>query len=54
MIALHTPNRLVDSRIGELNKGYNVLPDEQAQEWLKISNKVREATPQEIAAYYKV
>jgi len=54
MIAVFTPNSLFDSRIGGLKAGYNIVEESIAQQWMEVTDKVREATPQEVAAYYKV
>lgn len=39
---------------GRLEKGYHVLTPESAQEWMIVSNKVREASPEEVAMAYGV
>lgn len=39
---------------GRLEKGYTILNSESAQAWMSISNKVREATPEEVAVAYGV
>lgn len=53
-VALFAPNSLVHPSLGRLNKGYTIVDSDKAQEWLKISEKVREATPQEVASAFEV
>ena len=53
-VALFAPNSLVHPSLGRLNKGYTIVNPDKAQEWLKISEKVREATPQEVASAFEV
>lgn len=53
-VALFAPNSLVHPSLGRLNKGYTIVESDKAQEWLKISDKVREATPQEVASAFEV
>jgi len=38
--------------LGRLEKGYNIVSSDDAEQWIKISNKVREASPYEVAAHY--
>lgn len=49
-MAVFTPNPIFHSLLGRLEKGYNIVPQSIGQEWMKISDKVREASPQEVAA----
>ena len=51
-VALHTPNNMFHPVLGRLEKGYNVVSKDIADQWIKISDKVREASPHEVAAYY--
>lgn len=53
-VALFAPNSIVYPSLGRLNKGYTIVDSDKAQEWLKISDKVREATPQEVASAFEV
>lgn len=53
-VALFAPNSLVYPGLGRLNKGYTIVDSDKAQEWIKISDKVREATPQEVASAFEV
>lgn len=53
-VALFAPNSIAHPALGRLNKGYTIVDSESAKEWLKISNKVREATPQEVASAFEV
>jgi hypothetical protein len=53
-VALFAPNSLVHPSLGRLNKGYTIVTSDKAQEWIKISEKVREATPQEVASAFEV
>lgn len=53
-VALFAPNSIVYPGLGRLDKGYTIVEYDKAQEWIKISNKVREATPQEVASAFEV
>lgn len=53
-MALYTPNALFHRNLGRLEKGYNIVSLEDAQEWLQVSDKVREASPHEVAAAFGV
>ena len=53
-VALFAPNSLVYPGLGRLDKGYTIVDSDKAQEWIKISDKVREATPQEVASAFEV
>lgn len=54
-IALYTDHNLFHPKLGRLSKGYNVLEYEDADIWLKsVGERVRVATPQEVAAFYGV
>jgi hypothetical protein len=53
-VALFAPNSIVYPGLGRLNKGYTIVESDKAQNWLKISDKVREATPQEVASAFEV
>lgn len=53
-IAVFCPGRLHHPILGRLNRGYNILDRNTAEEWMKISQKVREASPQEVASAYGV
>ena len=51
-VALFTPNNLFDPTLGRLEKGYTIVSSDTASQWIKISKKVREASPQEVASYF--
>jgi hypothetical protein len=53
-VALFAPNSLVHPVLGRLNNGYTIVDSSKAEEWLKISEKVRAATPQEVASAFEV
>jgi hypothetical protein len=53
-VALYASNPLFDTTLGRLNHGYNIVTQEQAEAWKKITDKVREATPLEVAASFEV
>jgi hypothetical protein len=53
-IAIFSSGRLFHPTLGRLAYGYNVVDFDVAQEWMKVSEKVREATPQEVASAYGV
>ena len=53
-IAVFSTGKLHHPVLGRLNSGYSVLDRNLAEEWMKISKKVREASPQEVASAYGV
>lgn len=53
-VAVYSEGKLAHPALGRLAKGYNVVSPEAADEWMKISNRVRLATPEEVAAAYEV
>lgn len=53
-VAVFSSGNLFHPNYGRLEKGYAVLDAETAQAWMSISNKVREATPEEVAMAYGV
>jgi hypothetical protein len=53
-VALFSSGNLFHPSLGRLKSGYNILDPNLAKEWIKISEKVREATPQEVASAYGV
>jgi hypothetical protein len=53
-VAVFSSGNLFHPSYGRLEKGYTVLDPETAQAWMTISNKVREATPEEVAVAYGV
>lgn len=53
-VALYTPNALYHRGLGRLERGYNIVSPEDAQQWLQVSEKVREASPHEVAAAFGV
>jgi len=52
--AVYSEGKLAHPALGRLDKGYNIVTPEQADEWMKISTKVRMATPEEVAIAYGV
>lgn len=52
--AVYSSGKLAHPALGRLNMGYNIVTPAQADEWMKLSNKVRMATPEEVAAAYEV
>lgn len=53
-VAVFSSGNLFHPNYGRLEKGYHILDLETAQSWMAISNKVREATPEEVAMAYGV
>ena len=53
-IAVFSSGNLFHPNYGRLEKGYAILDPEIAEFWMNISNKVREATPEEVAIAYGV
>jgi hypothetical protein len=53
-VAVFSEGKLFHPSVGRLNQGYNIVSYDAAQEWMKISKRVREATPQEVASAYGV
>jgi hypothetical protein len=53
-VAVFCSGRLFHPALGRLDMGYNIVDSHAAEEWMKISKKVREATPQEVASAYGV
>jgi hypothetical protein len=53
-VALFAPNSIFHPSLGRLNNGYTIVDSDKAEEWLKISDKVRQATPQEVASAFEV
>ena len=53
-IAVFTDHGLYDGTLGRLEKGYTILTQEKAEEWLQAAPSVRVATPVEVAAAYGV
>lgn len=53
-VAVFSSGNLFHPQYGRLEKGYAILDPETAQAWMEISNKVREATPEEVAIAYGV
>ena len=51
-VAVYSEGKLAHPALGRLDKGYNVVSSAQAEEWMKISNRVRLATPEEVAIAY--
>lgn len=51
-VALYSESNLFKFKLGELKVGYNIVSKEDANIWLK-SKRVRIATPEEVAQYYK-
>ena len=53
-VAVFSSGNLFHPNYGRLEKGYAILDPEAAEFWMNISNKVREATPEEVAIAYGV
>lgn len=53
-VAVFSSGNLFHPIYGRLEKGYTILDPENAKAWMNISNKVREATPEEVAIAYGV
>lgn len=53
-VALFAPNSIYYQPLGRLNKGYTIVDSNVADEWYKISDKVREASPNEVASAFEV
>jgi cell division protein FtsN len=53
-VAVYSSGKVAHPALGRLDKGYNIVTPAQADEWMKLSNKVRMATPEEVAAAYEV
>ena len=53
-VAIYSSGNMFHPTLGRLQKGYNILDSACAKEWMEISNKVREATPEEVAVAYGV
>jgi hypothetical protein len=50
-VALFSERNIFWNGVGEIIKGYNIVTKEVSEKWL-THNKVRTATPQEVAKYY--
>ena len=50
-VAVYTTRNLFWSEVGELNTGYNIVNEEDAERWL-THKAVRIATPDEVARHY--
>jgi hypothetical protein len=50
-VALFSERNIFWNGVGEMVKGYNIVTKEVSEKWL-THNKVRIATPQEVAKYY--
>ena len=53
-VAVFSSGNLFHPNYGRLEKGYTILDPDTAKIWMEISNKVREATPEEVAMAYGV
>lgn len=53
-VAVFSSGNIFHPIYGRLEKGYHILTSESAQDWFNISNKVREASPEEVAMAYGV
>jgi len=52
-VAVFSSRNLFWNGVGELNRGYTILPKEASEKWLS-HKAVRIATPDEVAKHYKV
>jgi ribosomal protein L7Ae-like RNA K-turn-binding protein len=50
-VALFSERNIFWNGVGEIVKGYNIVTKEVSEKWL-TTNKVRIATPQEVAKHY--
>lgn len=50
-VALYSDRNVYWNGVGKLEKGYNIVSQEQSAKWL-TRNHVREATPEEVASEY--
>lgn len=53
-VAVYSSGNIYHPVFGRLQKGYSILDPTSAKEWMELSNKVREATPEEVAVAYGV
>lgn len=53
-VAIYSSGNIYHPSLGRIEKGYTILDPDVAEAWKKISNKVREATPEEVAMAYGV
>ena len=53
-VAVFSSGNIFHPIYGRLEKGYHVLTPDSAQDWMSVSNKVREASPEEVAMAYGV
>lgn len=53
-VAVYSNGGVFSETLGRLDNGYNIVDAETADSWMKITKKVRLATPQEVAAAYGV
>lgn len=51
-VAVYSERNLYKYELGELPKGYSILPAAKADRWVASTKKVRVATPEEVARYY--
>lgn len=52
-VAVFSKGNLYKHGLGEIEKGYTILPAAKAKAWIEAApHKVREATPQEVAKQY--
>lgn len=51
-LAVYSERNLYKHDLGELSKGYSILPSAKAEKWVASTKKVRIATPEEVARYY--
>lgn len=51
-VAVYSERNLYKYDLGELLKGYSILPAAKADKWVASTKKVRIATPEEVARYY--
>ena len=50
-VAVYSSKNVVWSGVGKVDKGYNIITEKEAEQWLK-RNHVRLATPEEVAREY--
>lgn len=53
-VALYSSGKISHRDLGRLVIGYNIVNEQDAQEWVMVSDKVRVATPEEVAIAHGV
>ena len=53
-VAIYSSGNIYHPTLGRVEKGYSIVDPKIAESWMIISNKIREATPEEVAMAYGV